>query len=112
MDMKPANDPNTHVEGQLELLLAEFRAFRDDEFRSFRDDIRADVAALQSQTGERLATLETHVKSGITGNGQPSRLASVEKKLEGLKVKVSWIIGIGTGVSALSAVVIAIIWHR
>jgi hypothetical protein len=33
---------------------------------------------------ERVATLETQVKSGITGNGQPSRLAVVEKSVEQL----------------------------
>jgi hypothetical protein len=66
------------VNDQLQLLLTEFRAFRDTEWREFRES----VASWQQDTGERIAQLETHVKSGITGNGQPSRLqvASATRK--------------------------------
>lgn len=70
------NDENT----QLEQLLAEFRAFRDTEWREFRDDVNK----WQVDSAQRTATLEAQVKSGVTGNGQPSRLAVVEEKVNEL----------------------------
>jgi len=65
----------------IDLLLQEFRAFRDNEFREFKDD----VATWKQDAGERLAILENDVKSGIKGNGQPSRLATAEKRIEELQ---------------------------
>jgi len=65
----------------IDLLLQEFRAFRDNEFREFKDD----VATWKQDSGTRLAIVENDVKSGIKGNGQPSRLAVVEKKVEDLE---------------------------
>jgi len=65
----------------IDLLLQEFRAFRDNEFREFKDD----VATWKQDSGARLAIVENDVKSGIKGNGQPSRLAVVEKKVEDLE---------------------------
>jgi hypothetical protein len=62
------------------LLLSEFRAFRDNEWRDFREQ----VWTWQQNTGERVAQLESQVKSGITGNGQPSRLQVVEDTVEDL----------------------------
>ena len=62
----------------INLLLAEFRAFRDNEFREFKDD----VSTWKSDNGTRIGILENDVKSGIKGNGQPSRLAILEKKVE------------------------------
>lgn len=64
-----------------ELLLQEFRAFRDTEFCEFRED----VASWRQDSGERLAKLENEVKSGISGNGQPSRLTLIEDKVESLQ---------------------------
>jgi len=46
------------VDDQLQLLLTEFRAFRDTEWREFRES----VSAWQQETGERVAQLETQVK--------------------------------------------------
>ena len=63
------------------LLLQEFRSFRDTEFRTFRQDVSSWVQS----SGERLAKLESEVKSGVSGNGQPSRLAIVEKDVEELQ---------------------------
>jgi hypothetical protein len=52
-----------------------------DEFRQFRRDL----GEWQRETGERLARLETEVKSGISGNGQPSRLKMVEGRVDALE---------------------------
>lgn len=67
------------------VLLQEFRAFRDAEFRVFRDEL----TAWKQEVGERLASLEADVKSGIKGNGQPSRLTTVEERLTELQ-RVRW----------------------
>ena len=64
-----------------QLLLAEFRAFRDTEFREFKDD----VANWREDSASRLGVLETQVKTGITGNGQPSRMAVIEKRQRSLE---------------------------
>lgn len=80
-----------------ELLLQEFRAFRDNEFRAFRDD----VAAWRQDTGERLKSLETTAKDALIDNGQPSRLTVVEQKVSILE-RIMWI---GSGV-VLSAQVL------
>ena len=68
-----------------QILLQEFRSFRDQEFRAFRGDL----SEWQQQTGERVASLESDVKQGIRGNGQPSRLAEVEEKVAMLE-KWKW----------------------
>lgn len=93
------------TDAQVELLLAEFRAFRDTEWRQFRED----VSGWKADAGERLATLETNVKTGITGNGQPSRLQVVEnevKRLTNFKFKL---IGIAcaasAGISGIAAII-------
>ena len=75
---------NDHV---AELLLQEFRAFRDTEFREFRED----VASWKQDSGERLAKLESEVMTGVSGNGQPSRLAVVESKVQNLE-RLTWIV--------------------
>ncbi len=69
------------MDDQLQLLLTEFRSFRDTEWREFR----VSVSAWQQETGERVAQLETQVKAGVTGNGQPSRLALVEQRVTSLE---------------------------
>ena len=48
-------------------------------------DFRADVTAWQQDTGERVSSLETQMKTGVTGNGQPSRLQIVETEIEELQ---------------------------
>jgi hypothetical protein len=65
----------------IQLLLQEFRAFRDSEFREFKDD----VATWKQDSGARIATLESDVKAGIKGNGQPSRMSIVEEKVSRLE---------------------------
>jgi hypothetical protein len=78
-----------HVDDQLQLLLTEFRAFRDTEWREFRES----VSAWQQETGERIAQLEAQVKAGVTGNGQPSRLQVVEHNVEQLNRFRYWLLG-------------------
>lgn len=73
----------------LDLVLTELREFRSD------------VNKWQQDTGERVATLETQVKSGITGNGQPSRLAVVEKSVEQLNRFKYWLLGAAATVSVI-----------
>jgi hypothetical protein len=77
------------MDDKLQLLLTEFRAFRDTEFREFRED----VAAWKQAIGERVATTETQVKD-LYGNGRAGRVTAVEKKLA-YHSKIIWI---GTGV--------------
>jgi hypothetical protein len=69
-----------------ELLLQEFRAFRDQEFRDFKDD----VATWKQETGERVKALETTVDEGLIDNGQPSRMTVVERKVSVLE-RITWI---------------------
>jgi hypothetical protein len=78
------------VDDQLQLLLTEFRAFRDTEWREFRES----VASWQQDTGERIAQLETQVRSGVTGNGQPSRLQVAERNIDQLNRFRYWLLGI------------------
>jgi hypothetical protein len=71
------------------MILAEIRSLRED-FHSF-----------SRESGERIATLEIHVKTGITGNGTPSRLSLVERTVESLQ-RWRWMILGGAGtISAL-----------
>ena len=52
------------------LILAELREFRSE------------ATGWQLKNAERISALETEVAHGVTGNGQPSRLQLVEKRLE------------------------------
>ena len=70
----------TDYEHLLTLLLTEVRDFRT-EVQGFRQSI----TDWQQETGERVATLETDVRSGIKGNGQPSRLSAVETRVTDLE---------------------------
>jgi hypothetical protein len=72
------NDPT-------QILLQEFRAFRDSEFRDFRNE----VAAWKQETGERVTALEVKVKDGLEDNGTPSRMTAVETRVSGLE-KIRW----------------------
>jgi hypothetical protein len=80
----------------VELLLQEFRAFRDTEFREFRDD----VASWRQETGERNAALETQMKE-VRGNGQPGRLGIVEAEVKAVQRWRYKVIGIAAGVSTV-----------
>lgn len=81
-----------------------FRAFRDTEWREFRES----VSAWQQETGERIAQLEIQVKSGITGNGQPSRLAAVEQRVRSLEW-ARWYVG-GAVIAFWTALTAALRW--
>lgn len=73
-----------------QLLLQEFREFR------------AEMSEWRQETGERLAKLETQVKHGISGNGQPSRLSVVETRVDGLE-RWRWYVW-GGGIAALGCI--------
>lgn len=83
-----------------ELILAEMRGLRSE-----LGEFRAEVHEWQQAAGERVAALEIQVKSGITGNGQPSRLAVVEKSVQSLQWVRAKIIGIAVGVSGAVSIV-------
>lgn len=86
------------------LLLQEFRAFRDTEWREFC----ASVSAWQRETGERVAQLETQVKSGVTGNGQPSRLQVAEGNIDRLNRFRYWLLG----AAGIISIILHFIWPR
>ncbi|HEY2467974.1 MAG TPA: hypothetical protein VGI45_09030 [Terracidiphilus sp.] len=64
----------------INLLLQEFRDFRT-EF----NDFKSAVSTWNHEVGQRLTAVEVNVKAGITGNGQPSRLANLEREVDDLK---------------------------
>src|SRR5579862_6571440 len=67
-----------------QLILTEIQAIRSD-----LQEFRSEVHAWQQGAGERVAALESQVKTGVTGNGQPSRLTTVESKVANLE-KAWW----------------------
>jgi hypothetical protein len=71
------------------LILDELRALRSD-FNSFARD-----------TGERVSVLELQVKHGITGNGQPSRLQSLEDTVGRLQQWRWHLLGAAAGISSV-----------
>jgi hypothetical protein len=107
--MQCENEPNKRcgVDSQVNLLLQEFRAFRDNEWRIFRDQ----VVTWKEEDRARLTELEVHSKD-IVGNGQPGRMANVEEKTSKLEKYKYWLIGIAAGVSGIVSilVVIAGVW--
>lgn len=72
------------VECQSQLLLDEFREFRGEQQQENRE-IRELLAKLREDFAGRVTTLESHVKAGLTGNGQPSRMTSAETRLTALE---------------------------
>jgi hypothetical protein len=72
-----------------QLILTELREFR------------AAVTEWQQETGERVSALEVQVKSGITGNGQPSRLQTVERTVDSLSRFKYWLLGAAAAISAV-----------
>ena len=72
-----------------------------EEFRSFRSDI----SDWRGETSERLTAIETAIKPAILGNGQPSRLTSVEARCTALEV-VRWR---GSGMMAVAAAIAAVV---
>lgn len=89
---------------QLQLLLTEFRAFRDSEWREFRES----VASWQQDTGERIVQLETEMRD-LYGNGRPGRVSKLESKTDGHS-RIIWLaMGAWTVINA--AVGIAMHYH-
>ena len=82
------------VECQAELLLHEFRAFREE------------LSAWKQETGERVTAIETAVKPAIQGNGQPSRLSAIEARVTALE-RVWWkVVGASAAVWAILTLVL------
>jgi hypothetical protein len=66
------------------------------ELKGLRDDTKAN--------GERLARLETQMY-GLVGNGQPGRIALLERAVEELKRWRWWVVGAAAGgAGVLSAI--------
>ena len=63
-----------------------------------------------SDTGERLAELETHVES-LIGNGQPGRLTKLEANVNELIRWKSKTVGWGIGVSSVVSTVVAFVYQ-
>lgn len=93
------------MEDQLtQVLLQEFRAFRDTEFSEFRNQL----AAWQQESEKRVATLEAQVKD-LYGNGRDGRVTIVEKRVSWLE-RLTWTAsGIFMAVQAYFAA--AAEWH-
>jgi hypothetical protein len=68
-----------------QLILAEFRNFRDIEWRDFR----AQATANHTDMGTRMAKAEISIEMAIDGKGRPSRLDLAESDIDELK-KFRW----------------------
>jgi hypothetical protein len=70
-----------------------------DEVRA----LRADFNNYARETGERVATLESHVH-GLVGNGQPGRMALLEAAVEKLSQWRWWLVGVAAGSTSVVGV--------
>ena len=86
------------MDGASQLILIELREFR------------AAVQSWQQDTGERVAQLETQVKDGVTGNGQPSRLRRAEIDIEDLNRFRYWWMGVSAAIGSIAGVLGGIIF--
>ncbi|MDR3746666.1 MAG: hypothetical protein P4M04_00655 [Acidobacteriota bacterium] len=86
---------------QLQLLLTEFRAFRDTEWREFRES----VSAWQQETGERVAQLEVKAQD-LSGNGQPGRMTIAEQGIAALQRVRYWQLGAAAALSGALTLVL------
>lgn len=77
-----------------------------EEVRALRT--RFDVHS--QDTGERLATLETHMES-LVGNTQPGRLTLLEAKVAAIQQWRHYTTGIYVGISGLVSAAVAFIYH-
>lgn len=71
--------------------------------------LRKDFSSFAQETGERISSLEVHVKTGITGNGQPSRLQVLEDAVSRLSQWRWWVIGCTAGCCTVVSVLAWII---
>ena len=74
-----------------ELILDELRALRGD-FNTFARD-----------AGERVSALETEMH-GLVGNGQPGRVALLERSVDKLVQFRWWTVGVAAGASGVISV--------
>jgi hypothetical protein len=95
--MNTDNDNDT-----LQLLLQELRALRDEQ-----KDFRELVNLWHNDHTSRLSSLETQMKTGVTGNGTPSRVAVAEERIDGLLRYKYWLLGVTAGVSAIASLIVA-----
>lgn len=89
---------------QLQLLLTEFRAFRDTEWREFRES----VSSWQQENGERIAQLETEMRD-LYGNGRQGRVSKLESKTD-KHARIIWL-GMGAWTVINGLVVLAMHYH-
>ena len=76
-------------------------------------DLRTDYNDHARETGERLSTLESQMKS-LVGNGQPGRIAGIEAAIQKLQEWRWWQLGAAAGVSgagSMLAWVVVRLWH-
>jgi hypothetical protein len=81
-----------------QMILSEFRTFRDVEWRDFYQQ----VTQWRSDMSEHVAKIEVVVEAGLTGNNStPSRLTVLEVKMQAFD-KLRWqLFGVVSAVSAL-----------
>jgi hypothetical protein len=72
--------------------------------------LRTSLDAHRAETGERLATLETHMES-LVGNHQPGRLTLLENKVSAIQQWRHYTTGIYIGVSGIVSAATAFIYH-
>jgi len=87
------------VECQSQMLLDEFRTFRDD-FADFRKEL----GEWKQDKGERIVKLETVVKPALQSNGQPSQISTIDKRVTSLEQKWGKVIAVGAFVWGLITV--------
>lgn len=79
-----------------------------DELRALRSDFNL----YARETGERVSSLETDVH-GLVGNGQPGRVALLERAVERLIQWRWWVVGAaagGSGVISILAWIMSETW--
>lgn len=99
------------TENTLEIVLQEIRATRAElstqqanaqaQTSSEILELRQDMAAWQQKYGERLAEVEKSVRTGIDGNGTPSRLRVLELAVAGLQRVRYGLMGAASAIGAL-----------
>jgi hypothetical protein len=83
---------------QIEIVLGEVRALRDD-VRELRDELSTNAEA----TSSRLTQLETWVKPALVNNGQPSRIAALEARVAALERHWTKVVAVGSALWAALA---------
>lgn len=89
------------------VILDEIRAVRD-ELREFRSDVNA----WQLSTAEKIAKLEAQVKPAIVGNGQPSKLATIDTRVTALERGKYWLAGASSASGAAVGIIFELVRKR